>query len=96
MQLHFTGRNLEITPALKNFTTEKFERLNRRDTHITNIKVIFQIENVTHIAEATMYLDGIEIHATAKADDMYTAINALVDKLMGQITKHKGKKSERH
>lgn len=94
MQLHFTGRNIEVTPALKTFTTEKFQRLERRHSNIHNINIIFQLENVTHIAEATCHLDGIEIHATAKSDDMYSAIDALIDKLMGQITKHKEKTSD--
>lgn len=96
MQLHFTGRNIEVTPALKTFTTDKFQRLERRYADIDTIKITFQVENVTHIAEATLHLDGTEIHASAKDNDMYAAIDSLVDKLMGQITKHKEKKSGHH
>lgn len=95
MQLHFTGRNLEITPALKSFATEKFQKIEKRDSSITNVNVIFQVENVTHIAEATLHLNGAEIHASAKAEDMYSAIDTLVDKLVGQITKHKEKAGHR-
>ncbi len=93
MQLHFTGRNLEITPALKTFTQEKFERVERRDAAIQNVNVVFVVENLTHTAEATLHLSGTEIHASAKAADMYSAIDELVDKLLGQITKHKEKHS---
>lgn len=91
MQLHFTGRNIEVTPALKTFTTEKFERLQHRHQHITNINIIFHVEKNTHTAEATLNLDGTEIHASAKTDDMYSAIDELADKLLTQITKHKEK-----
>lgn len=91
MQLHFTGRNIELTPALKTFATEKFERIQRRDAHITNVNITFHVEHVSHIAEANLHLDGAEIHASAKAEDMYSAIDALVDKLVIQITKHKEK-----
>lgn len=95
MQLNFTGRNIEVTPALKSFAEEKLQRLERRDDSISKINIKFLIENVTHIAEADLHLKGTELHASAKADDMYTAIDLLVDKLLTQITKHK-EKSERH
>ena len=91
MQLHFTGRNLEVTAALKTFTTEKFQRLERRHANLGNINVTFQVENLTNIAEASLHLDGSEIHASAKGEDMYSAIDELVDKLITQITKHKEK-----
>ena len=91
MQLNFTGRNIEVTPALKTFTAEKMERVERRYSTIKHVDVVFHVENVTHIAEATAHLDGAEIHATAKSTDMYAAIDELVDKLLTQITKHKEK-----
>ena len=91
MQLHFTGRNLEVTPALKAFITEKFERVQRRDNHINNVNVVLHIEHLTHTAEATFHASGADFHATAEADDMYKAIDELVDKLVAQLTKHKEK-----
>jgi putative sigma-54 modulation protein len=93
MQIHFTGRNMDVTPALKTFTEEKMERLLNRNT-ISTINVTFHVENVTHTAEATVRLNGSDLHASAKADDMYAAIDLLVDKLAGQITKHKEKHAD--
>jgi putative sigma-54 modulation protein len=94
MKIHYTGRNIEVTPALKTFTAEKIQRLEHRQYNIDKINIIFQIENVTHIAEANLFIDGIEINAKAEAKDMYTAIDQLVDKLVGQVTKHKTKQTE--
>ena len=96
MQLHFAGRNIDITPALKTFATEKLLPLEKRFNHITNVFVTFHLENITHIAEATVHMNGTEIHATAKDEDMYKAIDALVEKLLGQITKHKEKIIDSH
>lgn len=95
MQLNFTGRNIELTDALKAFTHDKFQRVERRDHHISKIDIVFRIENLTHTAEATAHLPGIELHATAEAMDMYAAIDELVDKLSKLITKHKEKSSDR-
>jgi putative sigma-54 modulation protein len=91
MQIHFTGRNIEITPALKSFTEEKFQRVLRRDESISHVNIVFQIEHVTHVAEATIHIDGIEMHASAQAPDMYVAIDDMIHKLLTQINKHKDK-----
>jgi putative sigma-54 modulation protein len=95
MELHFTGRNIDVTPALKNYTTDKFQKLERHRSHISKVNVTFHIENISHVAEASLHFDGTDFHATATADDMYPAIDALIDKLMTQITKHK-EKTEGH
>jgi putative sigma-54 modulation protein len=94
MQMHLTGRNIEITPALKTFTADKMQRIERRFSTITTLHVTLQLENMFHIAEAAAHVNGADIHAKAKADDMYSAIDELVDKLTTQITKHKEKHAE--
>lgn len=91
MQITFTGRNIEITPALKQHTEEKLQRLQHRHESLGQIHVTLHIENVTHTAEATTRLYGIELHASAEADDMYEAIDLLVDKLEKLINKQKEK-----
>ena len=94
MQLHFTGRHIEITPAIKAFTEKKMQRLKRRQNNITHINFIFQKERGTYSAEATLRTAKFEMHAAAEAADLYAAIDELVDKLLGQITKQKEKKTE--
>lgn len=96
MQLHFTGRNIEITPALKTFTQEKFERLTHRSQQITHVYITFHVDKLLHSAEATVHLIGAEIHAKADDVDMYSAIDKLTDKLLGQITKYKEKLTDHH
>lgn len=91
MQLAFTGRNVEVTPALKNYATEKFQKLERRHVQVSKAAVTFHIENVTHKAEATIHVNGHDFHASAEGSDMYAAIDELIDKLIAQVTKHKEK-----
>ena len=96
MEFHFAGRNIEVTPALKEFTTDKLKSLEKRGHNITHIYIAFHVENLTHTAEATVHLGGTEIHATAKDNDMYKAIGLLADKLMAQITKQKERLTDHH
>lgn len=95
MQLQITG-DIEITPAIKDFAEKKLAHLEKRYNHIGSIHMTLRVEHHTHIAEATVHLDGTEIHATAKEDDMYKAIEILSDKLLGQVTKHKDKMIDSH
>ena len=96
MQLNLTGHHCEITPALRAFTTEKLDRLARRGDHITHINVVLNVDKLLQTAEATLHVTGAEIHASASSKDMYTAIDALVDKLDRQIKKHRQKSTHHH
>lgn len=96
MQLNITGRNLEITPAIRNSTTEKFQRLENHFHQITHVNIVYHLEHITHIAEARLHAYGAEIHATAEDKDLYSAIDSLVDKLQTQIVKHKEKMTNHH
>ncbi|MFC3908760.1 ribosome hibernation-promoting factor, HPF/YfiA family [Legionella dresdenensis] len=91
MHINFTGHNIDVTTALKNFTQEKFEKLERHFDQISTIKVVFDVEKLTQIAEASVLVAKNEIHARAESDDMYTAIDELVGKLDRQLIKHKEK-----
>ncbi len=91
MQINFTGHRMEVTPALKTFTQEKFDKLERHFDKITAINVIFDVEKLRQIAEATILVAKGELHASSESEDMYTAIDILVDKLDRQLIKHKEK-----
>lgn len=91
MQINIKGHRLEVTPALKTFTQEKFDKLERHFDKITAINVLFDVEKLRQIAEATILVAKGELHATAESEDMYTAIDILVDKLDRQLIKHKEK-----
>lgn len=91
MQINMTGHRMEVTPALRAFTQEKFDRLERHFDHITSINVIFDVEKLRQIVEATIYVAKGELHASSESEDMYAAIDTLVDKLNRQLMKHKEK-----
>lgn len=95
MQINFTGHRLEVTPALKSFTQEKFDKLERHFDKITAINVVFDVEKLRQIAEATILVAKGEVHASSESEDMYSAIDSLVDKLDRQLIKHKEKIRDR-
>ncbi len=60
-------------------------------TESTEVYVVLKVEKVTHTSDATLHVNGGEIHASAEGQDMYAAIDGLIDKLARQLTKHKDK-----
>ena len=91
MQLNLTGHHMEITPALRSYIENKFERLERHFEQMTNIHVILSIEKERQKAEATIHVNRGNIYADSQHEDMYAAIDALIDKLDRQVKKHKEK-----
>ncbi|CNC56812.1 ribosomal subunit interface protein [Yersinia pseudotuberculosis] len=91
MQLNITGHHVEITEALREFVTTKFAKLEQYFDRINQVYVVLTVEKVKQIAEATVHVNGGELHASSEQEDMYAAIDILVDKLARQLNKHKDK-----
>lgn len=91
MQLNITGQHVEITGALREFLNTKFAKLEHYFDRINQVYIVLKVEKVMQIAEATLHVNGGELHATSEAEDMYAAIDGLVDKLTRQLNKHKDK-----
>jgi len=91
MQLIITGHHLEVTEALKAHIHSKFEKLARHSDNVADVHVILSVEKLIQKAEATLQVSGAHFFAEDHQEDMYAAIDELVDKLDRQITKHKEK-----
>ena len=96
MQLSVTGHHVDVTPALRDYIDNKLARLERHFDNVGDIHCILTIEKLSHKAEATVHLNGGTIHADAVAEDMYAAVDGLIDKLDRQVRKHKEKLTDHH
>jgi len=96
MQLNLTGHHVEITPALKEYVSSKLVRIERHFDNVTDINCILTVEKLRHKAEAKINVSGGTLFADSVADDMYAAIDSLIDKLDRQIKKHKEKRTDHH
>jgi len=92
MQINLTGHHVDITEALRGYVENKFERLARHFDHVLNAHVILSVEKLRQKAEATLHVNGGKLFADSVHEDMYAAIDALIDKLDRQVLKHKEKK----
>ena len=95
MQLNITGHHIDLTDSLKTYVSTKLQKLERHIDSISNVQVTLSVLKQRQIAESTIHISGADIHGTAEHEDMYAAIDLLIDKLDRQILKHKEKKVDR-
>ena len=98
MNLHLSGHHVEVTPAIRDYVTNKLTRVTRHFDHVIDVNVIVSVDKLKKKAEANVHLKGKDIFVESIDEDMYAAIDALVDKLDRQILKHKERnfRSEEH
>ena len=96
MQISITGHHIDVTKALKDYIDNKFARLERHFDNMTKIHVILTVEKERQKAEAKIHISRGNVYADMEHDDMYAAIDRLVDKLDRQLKKHKEKNTDHH
>ena len=96
MQITVSGHHVEITEAMQAYVENKVERLERHFVQATNINVILSVEKMRQKAEATIHITGNDVFAFSEDENMYSAIDSLVDKLDRQLKKHKEKVTDHH
>jgi putative sigma-54 modulation protein len=89
MNLLIHGNHIEVTPALRDYVSGKLARIERHFDQVIDANVQLTVEKVGQRAEITLRMRGNNIHAESVEDDMYAAIDTLVDKLDRQVLRHK-------
>lgn len=94
MNLTISGHHLELTPALRDYVQSKMERIKRHFDHVIDVVVILTVEKITEKdrrqkAEINLHLRGKDLHVESFAEDLYAAIDSLIDKLDRQVIKYK-------
>lgn len=99
MQITIRGHHLTVTSAIEEDIRFKFAQMTKHLDQVNSTQVKLtkdhQIDkrsrkgSSNHIAEAIIRLPGAELFAQATADDMYTSIKKLAEKLKRQLHKHR-------
>lgn len=101
MKLLIHGRNLEVTPAIKEYTQSKVEKalqhfeaiVKEADVHLSvtkNSRVSQQI------AEVTVFANGTVIRAQERSESLYSSIDLVASKLCRQLRRYKERHSDHH
>ena len=101
MNLTISGHHLEVTPALRNYVTTKLDRITRHFDQVVDIKVLLTVEKQKEKerrqrAECKIHVKGNDMFAESAHEDLYAALDELVDKLDRQVCRHKDRVQEHH
>lgn len=91
MQLDITFKNIDSTDALKDYASKRLSKLDKYIDRPTEVHAVLSVEKRRHTADVTLSADGIVINAVEITEDMYSAIDMVIDKLERQVKKHKEK-----
>ena len=89
MKYTFTGKNIVVSEALKARTTQKIGRIERLFPDNAVATVTFSVTKLDNTIEVTIPLQRRILRAEVTAEDMYTAIDQVVDVLERQMVKYK-------
>ncbi|MDJ0721532.1 MAG: ribosome-associated translation inhibitor RaiA [Desulfobacterales bacterium] len=95
MQTSVTFKNLDSSEHLKNYVSDKLDRFDRLLDNPAGANVVLRVEKFRHIAEININGDRMTINGKEETEDMYSAIDMVLDKLEKQIKKGKEKTRER-
>jgi len=92
MQVSVIGRHIEVTDALKQYALDKFNRLEKYLPKASDVVVTLSVvKKVHHIAEAVIKSNGVLIQASEETEEMYSAIDLLIEKIERRVRRYKEK-----
>ena len=101
MNLTISGQHLEVTPAMRSYVTTKLDRVIRHFDQVVDVKVRLTVDNQKEKqrrqrAECNIHVKGNDLFAESSHEDLYAAVDELVDKLDRQVVSHKERRQNHH
>lgn len=98
MELLISGHNMEVTPRLQNYVEKKTARLDRYMPNLSEVHVDLTQQNARsaldrHVAQITVRDTwGTILRAEERSNDIFAAVDAVINKLYSQINRYRGKR----
>ncbi len=92
MQIAVTFRHMESSDAIRSYVEEKLSRVKKYIDEPIDAQVVLSVQKkINNRAEVTMVAKGLTMKSTESKDDMYAAIDLMVDKIERQLKRYKDK-----
>lgn len=95
MKLTVRGKNLEVTAALREYIEKRVDKLSRYFETPVTVQVVLSVEKEERKVEVTCFVESIVLRGVESHQDMYAAIDLVVDKIIRQIHKYKTRLAKR-
>ncbi|HBB61263.1 MAG: ribosome-associated translation inhibitor RaiA [Lachnospiraceae bacterium] len=91
MKITISGKNIDVTPGLRQTVNEKLGKLDRYFTPDTQVNVTLSVEKERHKIEVTIPVKGRIIRSEQVSNDMYVSIDLVEEVIERQLRKYKNK-----
>ena len=91
MKITISGKNIDVTQALRSVTEDKLAKLEKYFTADAECIVTLSVEKERQKMEVTIPMKGHIIRAEQQSDDMYVTIDLVVDVIEAQLKKYRKK-----
>jgi len=100
MELIVKGKNVEVTDRLREYVEQKIGKLDRYLPSISEAWVELSSEETKaaqdrQVCQVTVRSNGTILRAEERSDDIFSAIDSVLDKMYRQIARYKGKRKNR-
>lgn len=95
MTVNITSKQMDITPAIRNHVEDRLTKLDKWQAQLINPHIILSKEPKGFAVDATITTPNGPLVASAKHQDMYSAVNELITKLERQLNKVQHKSEAR-
>lgn len=101
MKTIISGRNIQLTDAIKSTVTEKIHKINEHYDFVQEVHVFLSVEKnpriaASQLAEATVHVNGATLRLETSSEDLYASIDLLVDKMDRALQRYKTKLLQRN
>ena len=95
MDINVTFRHIEPTESLKAYAEEKALKIDKYFDFPVEVHIVLAVEKFRRMADVTLSVNGTVIKAVEETEDMYSAIDQVMDKIEKQIKRYRDKIKKR-
>jgi len=85
MDITVTFRHMEPAESLRTYAEEKISKLNKYLDFPIEAHIVLTVEKFRHVADVTLSLNGTLVKGVEETEDMYSAIDQVMDKIETQV-----------
>jgi putative sigma-54 modulation protein len=96
MQVHITGRHVEITDGIRDHIYGKVDRTLADFPHVEDVRIVLDLQKREHFTEVLVQGKNMHVEGKSSTENMYTSIDEALDKAEHQMRKLRQKVQDTH
>ncbi len=95
MDITVTFRHMDAIESVRDYAEEKISKIDKYLDTVSEAHIVLSIEKFRHTADVTLNINGTRIKGVEETEDMYSAIDQVMDKIEKQVKKYLSKSRTR-